>query len=47
MIGIKIRFPQAHELSEMYHQRWTVLRQPLGKLPGNERDHERWIKDLI
>jgi len=38
MIGVEIRAPQAQELEPMYHQRWTVLRQPLGKPPGSERD---------
>ena len=25
----------------MYHQRWTVLRQPLRKPPGSERDYTK------
>jgi len=38
MSQIEIRAPYPQELAGMYHQRWTVLRQPLGKPPGSERD---------
>lgn len=35
---VEIRAPKPHEFAGMYQQRWTVLRQPLGKPPGSERD---------
>jgi ribosomal protein S18 acetylase RimI-like enzyme len=38
MTRLQIRAPQPQELAGMYHQRWIVLRQPLGKPPGSERD---------
>ncbi|NBD18395.1 MAG: GNAT family N-acetyltransferase [Cyanobacteria bacterium] len=38
MNSLEIRAPHSQELSAMYYQRWTVLRQPLGKSPGSERD---------
>lgn len=38
MTLIEIRPPRASEYSAMFHQRWLVLRQPLGRPPGSEQD---------
>ncbi len=38
MNAVEIRSPQPQELEAMYQQRWVVLRQPLGKPLGSERD---------
>jgi len=38
MSSVEIRAPQPQELEAMYQQRWLVLRQPLGKPFGSERD---------
>lgn len=38
VIPVDIRPPQPQEQADMYYQRWSVLRQPLGKPLGSEQD---------